>query len=136
MGPPVLAVTAATWSIDPVCNCKQGQYVFDEYKVDFHAVVHFRKRIEYPDPGEYSFVHQGEEQHVRDFEDWAENRGKAIAQGDEDGLRGSPNKDELTCRKTAKDELQRDLYNGILPAIQKSYDRYDASGRHSWPGGG
>lgn len=134
--PGSLAVTAATWSIDPVCHCNGGQYAFDEYKVDFHAIVHLRRRVEYPDQGEYSWVRQKEGDHVRDFAAWAQGRGKSIAQGDENDLRGSQYKDELTCIQTAKSRLQTDFYNSVLPAIRDSYNKWDASGQHSWPAGG
>jgi RHS repeat-associated protein len=130
-----LAVTTATWSINSKCHCDNGQYVFDQYKVDYHAIIHLKKPIDYPDHGENSWVHMSEDQHVEDLENWAEDHGRSVAKSDEDDLRGSQYKDEAMCEKITRNKLQHDLYNSILPAIKKSWEHWDRSGLHSWNGG-
>ena len=88
-----LAVTVIKWTIEARCTCIPGDksglpYLLDEITVNYYAAVSMRKAEFYKgvtnqrhikNQSKRDWVIQGEQEHVDDFDKWANTVGKPIA---------------------------------------------------------
>ncbi|TXI48654.1 MAG: RHS repeat protein [Lysobacter sp.] len=122
--------TTIDWSISAKCFCdSSGQYLLKEYAVSITPIVLLRARYESARVDRDTRRDEGH--HVKDFLDWA-NAEQSNAAALENQFSGRAFNTEKECVEAANAAMQRQLATNVVPAIQASYDRWDASGRHNY----
>ncbi|WP_312252927.1 RHS repeat-associated core domain-containing protein, partial [Stenotrophomonas sp.] len=122
-----LARTTMEWTISSKCNCDAAGHYLEEYAVGLTPTVLMRDR--YDSPAIRRSTMHDEMDHVGDLQRWAEDA-RAAAERFEARIGANRYQSARECEVQSAAAMQSHLSEGILPAVIRSRQRWDDSGKH------
>lgn len=122
-----LARTTMEWTISPKCNCDAAGHYLEEYAVGLTPTVLMRDR--YDSPAIRRSTMRDEMDHVGDLQGWAENA-RAAAERFEASIGANRYQSAQECEVQSAGAMQSHLSESILPAVIRSRQQWDDSGKH------
>ncbi|WP_295553771.1 RHS repeat-associated core domain-containing protein [uncultured Stenotrophomonas sp.] len=122
-----LARTTMEWTISPKCNCDAAGHYLEEYAVGLTPTVLMRDR--YDSPAIRRSTMRDEMDHVGDLQGWAENA-RAAAERFEASIGANRYQSAQECEVQSAAAMQSHLSESILPAVIRSRQQWDDSGKH------
>ncbi len=130
-GPNVGGNTSMNWSIVAECDCDSGGARLKEFKIKFSTIARVRGDLS---KGAHRFATNGEMDHVRDYEAWAEGSGRSAAASLESRLKSYPFKSVEECRRLSVERMSAELTSKAIPAVKATKEKWDAPGLHTYRG--
>jgi hypothetical protein len=133
--PTVGAITVPRMSINFNC-CKCGWFTWKLCKegitVDYHAETTFSPNVRSDTSAFQAWLGRAEGDHVRDFNTWAENTAKPLAQKTEDSLKSKSWSSAGGCGSSIRAAMAGALVPSAITAIQQTTATWDDPGRHTY----
>jgi RHS repeat-associated protein len=113
------------------CPC----WRLDQVDIEFRVEVLWFTRREYRRRSvDRDWVRRAENDHVQDFQNWATNIGKPLADQIEQQLKSTCHCTESACEQAAEQRYRTELQASVRTATQQTINTHDATGLHTYGG--
>ena len=130
----ILATTEGALEYKVKCKCVSKKWVLDSIVVKFHIQVDYYTNTLLYEPGELEAAEKAEQDHVKDFKDWAAGDGKKEADAVEAQFQSRQLEDQSYCERYIKTTLEGSVGLSYREALRKTKEKWDDSGLHTYPG--